>query len=53
GDAAIQAGLFARTPLGRPAEPEEIAAAIVYLASPLASFVTGAILPLDGGYLST
>ena len=36
-------------PLRRPADPEEIADAIVYLASDEASFVTGAILPADGG----
>ena len=49
----IQADLYARTPLGRPAEPEEIAAAILFLASPLSSFVTGAVLPVDGGFLAT
>lgn len=36
-------------PLRRPAEAEEIAAAIVYLASDDASFITGAIVPVDGG----
>jgi NAD(P)-dependent dehydrogenase (short-subunit alcohol dehydrogenase family) len=52
-DAAIQAALYARTPLGRPAEPQEIAALIVFLASPLASFMTGAVVPIDGGFLAT
>lgn len=52
-DSAIQAALYARTPLGRPAEPEEIAALIVFLASPLASFMTGAVVPIDGGFLAT
>lgn len=37
-------------PLGRFAEPEEIAQSILFLASEDASFVTGAILPVDGGY---
>lgn len=36
-------------PLGRPAEPSEIADAIVYLASPAASYVTGIVLPVHGG----
>ncbi len=37
-------------PLGRFAQPEEIAGAMLFLASEEASFVTGAVLPVDGGY---
>ncbi|WP_417308331.1 SDR family NAD(P)-dependent oxidoreductase [Devosia sp.] len=40
------------TPLGRLAEPEEIADAIVFLASGAAAMITGTILPIDGGYLA-
>jgi NAD(P)-dependent dehydrogenase (short-subunit alcohol dehydrogenase family) len=39
-------------PMGRIGEPSEVAAAILFLASDDASFVTGAILPVDGGYLA-
>jgi NAD(P)-dependent dehydrogenase (short-subunit alcohol dehydrogenase family) len=39
-----------RYPLGRFGQPEEIAAAILFLASDEAAFVTGAALPVDGGY---
>jgi NAD(P)-dependent dehydrogenase (short-subunit alcohol dehydrogenase family) len=41
-----------RHPMGRLGEPEEVAKAILLLASDDASFVTGAILPVDGGYLA-
>ena len=43
------AEITAAVPLGRVATPEEVAAAVVFLASPGAAFITGAILPVDGG----
>ena len=48
----VLAAIEAATPIGRLAEPEEVAAAIVFLASPAASMITGVILPVDGGYLA-
>ena len=41
----------ARIPAGRWAEPEDIAGAVVFLSSPAADYVHGAILPVDGGWL--
>ena len=49
--AGIQAGV-ARHPMGRIGEPAEVANAILFLASDEASFITGAILPVDGGFLA-
>ena len=46
---AAAAGENASIPLGRPAEPGEIAAAIAFLAGPDASYVTGIVLPVHGG----
>lgn len=42
--------LLARTPLGRFADPEDVASAVVWLASPGARMVTGVALPVDGGW---
>jgi NAD(P)-dependent dehydrogenase (short-subunit alcohol dehydrogenase family) len=43
-------GYLARIPMGRIADPSEIADAVIYLASPRASYVTGVVLPVDGGW---
>jgi NAD(P)-dependent dehydrogenase (short-subunit alcohol dehydrogenase family) len=45
--------ILARTPLGRWARPDDIAGAIVFLCTPAARFITGVVLPVDGGYMIT
>ncbi|MFK2905567.1 SDR family oxidoreductase [Dyella ginsengisoli] len=50
--AAALAQQMAGVPMGRPAEPEEVADLAVYLASARAGYVTGAIVPMDGGKAS-
>jgi NAD(P)-dependent dehydrogenase (short-subunit alcohol dehydrogenase family) len=44
----ILAASIARIPMGRMAEPEEIAEVALFLASPRASYVSGAVIPMDG-----
>jgi NAD(P)-dependent dehydrogenase (short-subunit alcohol dehydrogenase family) len=51
-DAEKSAPILARTPMARWGTPEEVAGGIVFLASPAARFVTGAILAIDGGYMA-
>jgi 3-oxoacyl-[acyl-carrier protein] reductase len=41
--------LVARVPMGRPGKPEELGAVVAFLASEKASFITGALIPVDGG----
>jgi 3-oxoacyl-[acyl-carrier protein] reductase len=42
-------GLLAQIPLGRLGQPDDVAAAVAYLASPLAGYITGAVLHVNGG----
>ncbi len=51
-DAALEHAILDATPLGRLIEPEEIAAAAVFLASDAAAMITGHTLPIDGGWLA-
>ena len=44
-----RAALVEAVPLARPGTPEEVAAAVTFLASPEAAYITGAVLPVDGG----
>ena len=47
-----EAVLARRTPMGRLGTPEEVAEAAVYLASDAASYITGTVLTVDGGWLA-
>lgn len=49
-DAARSQGILDRTPMGRWGTPADVAKAVLFLASDQADFITGAILPVDGGY---
>jgi NAD(P)-dependent dehydrogenase (short-subunit alcohol dehydrogenase family) len=51
-DPVRRARMMERTPLGRPAPPEEIASVIAFLTSDASAFMTGAYVPVDGGSLA-
>jgi NAD(P)-dependent dehydrogenase (short-subunit alcohol dehydrogenase family) len=51
-DPARTQAILARTPLARWGHPEDVAGTAVFLCSPAAGFITGAIIPIDGGYLA-
>ena len=47
---AVMEGLLSHIPMGRQGAPHEIANAVAFLASDMASYITGAVLPVDGGW---
>jgi NAD(P)-dependent dehydrogenase (short-subunit alcohol dehydrogenase family) len=51
-DEAVRQQLVALHPIGRIGQPEEVAELVLWLSSPKAAFMTGAYVPVDGGYLA-
>jgi NAD(P)-dependent dehydrogenase (short-subunit alcohol dehydrogenase family) len=50
-DPVRAAPILARTPMGRWGKPDDVASVVTFLVSEAARFVTGTVLPIDGGYL--
>jgi NAD(P)-dependent dehydrogenase (short-subunit alcohol dehydrogenase family) len=51
-DPARSGAIIARTPAGRWGKPDDIGGAVVFLCSDAARFITGTVLPIDGGYIA-
>jgi NAD(P)-dependent dehydrogenase (short-subunit alcohol dehydrogenase family) len=51
-DAERSAAIVGRTPMGRWGRPEDIGGAVAFLCSDAARFITGTVMPIDGGYLA-
>lgn len=52
GDPAAIGRFMAHTPMGRTGQPDELVGPVLFLASAMSSYVTGAMLPVDGGFLT-
>jgi NAD(P)-dependent dehydrogenase (short-subunit alcohol dehydrogenase family) len=52
-DEAAERRIIDRTPMARWGEPADVAGAVAFLAGPDAAFITGVVLPVDGGYLAS
>jgi NAD(P)-dependent dehydrogenase (short-subunit alcohol dehydrogenase family) len=52
-DASLAKEMGLRAPLGRIGTPEDAAGAVIFLASRAGSFLTGAVIPVDGGLFTT
>jgi NAD(P)-dependent dehydrogenase (short-subunit alcohol dehydrogenase family) len=49
-DQERSSAILGRTPLGRWGRPQDVTGAVLFLCSPAAAFITGAVVPVDGGY---
>jgi NAD(P)-dependent dehydrogenase (short-subunit alcohol dehydrogenase family) len=50
GDPAFRKAVAAKIPMGRPGQPQDLVGAFVFLCSDAASYITGANIPVDGGW---